>query len=43
MIVFEAEPAEVAHYIIGATLTTLVVLFIGIVIYEKTLRKYLER
>ncbi|MEM4829310.1 MAG: ABC transporter permease [Zestosphaera sp.] len=43
VIVFEAEPAEVAHYIIGATLTTLVVLFIGIVIYEKTLRKYLER
>ncbi|MEM0025341.1 MAG: ABC transporter permease [Zestosphaera sp.] len=43
VIVFEAEPAEVAHYIIGATLTTLVVLFIGIVIYERMLRKYLER
>ncbi|MEM4914681.1 MAG: ABC transporter permease [Thermosphaera sp.] len=43
VIVFEAEPGEVIHYIIGAVLAAVAVLLIGIVVYDRSLRKYLER
>jgi len=43
VIVFEAGLMEVAHYVIGATLAALIVLAIGVVVYRRMLRKYLER
>ncbi|MEM1990363.1 MAG: ABC transporter permease, partial [Candidatus Bathyarchaeia archaeon] len=43
VIVFEAGLTEVAHHIIGATSAALAVLAIGVAIYRRMLRKYLER
>lgn len=42
VIVFEANLMEVAHYIFGASVVTLIVFVIGVMIYRKSLRKYLE-
>ncbi|MEM2465332.1 MAG: ABC transporter permease, partial [Candidatus Bathyarchaeia archaeon] len=43
VIIFETGLMEVVHYVIGAALAALAVLAVGVMIYRRMLRKYLER